>query len=327
MRPRFQHIALRVADLERAVRFYCDGFDAMTVKIGVVDGGGAIGSMFTGNETANARFAQLAVGGDRGIELFEFDSGVPIPRSDQIRDGFMHFGFQVDDVPAALERAEHSGGRRCFPIGEIGASGPYVFLRDPDDHVIELNDGSWERLMRRVVDGETHATSPPIGRAALHHIGIRVRDMRLAANGYREMFGAVVRGFIDAPCEIAQKHFEGPADTTVGIAFLDLAPGFGCELFEFSHPKAAFAPAMQSHDAVMHIGFQSVDLERTSADILRNGGRPTGTPNAAKASLAEYADTDGHTIELTTMDFATYAESWSHSVGVSPRPHLRRSGS
>ena len=312
--PRCQHVALRVPNVALAAGFYRDAFGAVALASGVIEREPANDRMFAGTDAERIKFAHLLLGGGTGIELFEFDPSRTVVAGDQTRDRFMHLCLEVDEVASGLDRAEQAGGRRCFPIG-AWPSGPYVFLRDPDGHLIELLEGSFDRLMRRVVHGEAGATSAPIDRAALHHIGIRVPDVRRAVSAYQEAFGATVHGFYSVPSELAEVLSEGPAGTSTEVAFLGFDGGVGCELFEFAHPVRPFRPADQSNDAVMHIGFQAANLDRAGVEIVRSGGQPLDVSlTCGPPSIAQYLDAHGHPVELTTMEFSAYARWWPRAT-------------
>jgi catechol 2,3-dioxygenase-like lactoylglutathione lyase family enzyme len=100
--------------------------------------------------TAHNRFI---VFGDAAIEMYEFRPSKSIPPTDQTAVGLTHFCLMVDDVPAAVARVEAAGGRSRFPIRPFGNGRHFVYVEDPDGHVIELLDASLEECIEWVGQG------------------------------------------------------------------------------------------------------------------------------------------------------------------------------
>ncbi len=151
----YHHIALRVADIEAAGRFYVDAFDAHWKTkpalyedefAGVVMGG-----------VPNCRFKVAIMGLDTGvIELFEFlepvveTSTAPAPER-----GLLHFCIQVEDVAAALERVEAAGGKRHWPGVETVYPGiDVIYVTDPDGNVVELISGTIDQVVAGMIESE-----------------------------------------------------------------------------------------------------------------------------------------------------------------------------
>ncbi|MDQ8043052.1 MAG: VOC family protein [Solirubrobacteraceae bacterium] len=137
------HIGIRTADLERSAQFYIDAFDAeWLTKAWTVDGEGAE-QVLGGPKGAAYRVAFIAVG--PGVfELFEFLHPKPEfgerPHPSEL--GLMHFGIQVDDVAATIERVVAAGGTRVWDhILDLGPR-QISYVADPDGNVIEVMDGT-----------------------------------------------------------------------------------------------------------------------------------------------------------------------------------------
>jgi catechol 2,3-dioxygenase-like lactoylglutathione lyase family enzyme len=134
------HLGICVENLERAMRFYCDGL------------GFEKGEAFAiGNEYREALevegevvlASQFLRRGGLAIELLAYRSpaaiGAPSARRNQL--GFTHLSFSVPDVDAAA-RSLVACGARLLPGTRTGAGDPnavqIVFLADPDGVRIEL---------------------------------------------------------------------------------------------------------------------------------------------------------------------------------------------
>ena len=110
------HVALAVADLDRAVAFYRSVF-------GVRE--------YFRNET----MVQVLGPGQFDVLAFEkraAEAGVP--------GGIIHFGFRLtrpEDIDTAVAAVEGAGGT-VTSRGEFAPGFPYAFVRDPDGYEIEI---------------------------------------------------------------------------------------------------------------------------------------------------------------------------------------------
>jgi catechol 2,3-dioxygenase-like lactoylglutathione lyase family enzyme len=140
------HPALRVSDLERAARFYLDAFGGHWITRPFVLEGPFAEMVFGGPE--GLRYRVCHVGFDEGcVELFEFlEPVVPVRAIHPTEGNLLHFGIQVEDVPAALARVEEAGGRRIWPEIAVWGDASVIYVSDPDENVIELTDRSVSRI-------------------------------------------------------------------------------------------------------------------------------------------------------------------------------------
>src|SRR6476659_7986547 len=99
------HSGLRVGDAERASRFYCDALGGRRLTLPVLlEGRGA--EQVVGLPGARLRVALIGFG-DAMLELFEFlEPLVPDWARAPVQGTIPHVALQVDDVAAALARAE-----------------------------------------------------------------------------------------------------------------------------------------------------------------------------------------------------------------------------
>lgn len=136
----FSHIGLCVADLNRSLRFYCDGLGFERVEGYDLDD-----TMLPGLDLALevpgpvALRSQMIVLGAVRIELLAFRSPgvVGVASSQRNHVGLTHLSIRVDDVDAAIARAVEHGGRLLEATRQtIGID--LVFLADPDGTRIEF---------------------------------------------------------------------------------------------------------------------------------------------------------------------------------------------
>jgi catechol 2,3-dioxygenase-like lactoylglutathione lyase family enzyme len=146
------HVALRVRDVERSVRFYIEALDARVLTKPTPREGAFHDEVFA-TPGVKVRMSLITLGGT-GLELWQFaEPDRPLPESDQTAVGIMHFAIQVDDVPATLERVEAAGGRARFPVKRMARGGPrFVYCEDVDGHVFELMEMTIEEAAQAIID-------------------------------------------------------------------------------------------------------------------------------------------------------------------------------
>ena len=130
------HTGLRVADLDRSLRFY---HDLLGIPVRErVDGVGDEELRLAGWQGKSARIADLDLGEGRVLELIELESATPPPASE------MHVALEVDDVREAYRLVTEAGyAARSEPI-TLHDAGPHwtgatlVYVTDPDGTAVEL---------------------------------------------------------------------------------------------------------------------------------------------------------------------------------------------
>ncbi len=149
------HPGIRVSDIERSAQFYIDALGGhWQTKPFVI--GGEEGEFVMGG-LKGASFKVCHIGFDEGtIELFEFLEPVhSVPELRPAEHGIIHYAFQVDNVPEALERVEANGGKRYWPeIRDMPLDFQVIYVNDPDGHVLELIDVSIDDLVKRLADSD-----------------------------------------------------------------------------------------------------------------------------------------------------------------------------
>ena len=141
MAPRYQpsHLGICVRNLERSMRFYCDGLGFEKAEtFEVTDAFGAALEV-AGDVAGTSQFIRRA--GMR-IELLAYQSpgtsGEPSRRRNQL--GVTHLSFVVEDVDVAAKHLVACGGT-LLPATRTGsdpAATQLVFVADPDGVRIEL---------------------------------------------------------------------------------------------------------------------------------------------------------------------------------------------
>ncbi len=142
---RFGHVNLTGADWRRLAAFYTDVFGCTLVPP-ERDIRGRVLDSATGLRDAHLTGAHLRLPGwgDDGptLEIFSYDALDAHPGARVDRPGWGHVAFQVDDVPAAVERVLAHGGDR---VGEVvttrtadGRSVTWGYTTDPEGNIVEL---------------------------------------------------------------------------------------------------------------------------------------------------------------------------------------------
>ena len=138
------HVGVTVADLDRAVEFWCDRL-GLRLLGRVTETGPDIAALI-GEDAVELEIADLDAGDGRIIELIRYirPAGRPVrPRSSD--PGSSHIALRVEDLDAALERLEGSQARQIsrHPVVLHDPGGAWdevgcCYIADPDGNVIEL---------------------------------------------------------------------------------------------------------------------------------------------------------------------------------------------
>ncbi len=137
---RASHVGLCVSDLERSLRFYCDGLGFDLAERFDLDSGSlpGLGSSLEveGRVVVTSQFIRLP---GMAIELLHYDEPDPVgaPSSSRASLGLTHMAFHVDDLERWTARAvEHGGSVLESTRANLGVD--LVFLADPDGNRVEL---------------------------------------------------------------------------------------------------------------------------------------------------------------------------------------------
>ena len=133
---RFTHVAIRVADLDRSVRFYRDllGFAERNRHVGA----GGPSAMMLG--TPGAEIAAVFLERDGTVVELQTLEGDEPSIVTGIQRGLSHIGFAVSDLPGVLRDVEAAGGRviEASRYRDDSLGSEVVFVTDPDGTRIEL---------------------------------------------------------------------------------------------------------------------------------------------------------------------------------------------
>jgi catechol 2,3-dioxygenase-like lactoylglutathione lyase family enzyme len=138
------HVGLTVADLDRAVEFWCGRLGLRLLHRGT-ETDPDIASLI-GEDSVELEIADLDAGDGRIIELIRYirPAGRPV-RARSSDPGSSHIALRVDDLDAALERIEGSEARQIsrHPVLLHDPGGAWdgvtcCYIADPDGIIVEL---------------------------------------------------------------------------------------------------------------------------------------------------------------------------------------------
>lgn len=118
-----EYTGIRVRDLGRSRRFYCDGLGLRSSRSGRMAAGGVW------EELRDPESGQV-------LELNYYPDNPPYREGDELD----HLGFRVDDLDVTIDRLVELGAKiRIPPFTDAGFR--LAFLSDPDGVWIELQEG------------------------------------------------------------------------------------------------------------------------------------------------------------------------------------------
>jgi catechol 2,3-dioxygenase-like lactoylglutathione lyase family enzyme len=136
----FSHVGICVTDLDRSLRFYCEGlgFEAAegfdlddTMMPGLADA--------LEVESPTSLRSQMITKGELKIELLAYERPevVGSPSASRGQLGLTHLNFIVDDIEVEADRLVGLGGT-VLPSTRVSAGVEILFLADPDGTRVEL---------------------------------------------------------------------------------------------------------------------------------------------------------------------------------------------
>jgi catechol 2,3-dioxygenase-like lactoylglutathione lyase family enzyme len=138
------HVGLCVADLDRSVRFWCDGLGfEQAERYDLTDAlAPGIAEALEVPSPVDLT-SQMIVHGELKIELLHYRSPSVegTPSTSRRQRGLTHVSFWVDDVDAAAARLVEFGGT-ILPTTRTNPGIAIQFLEDPDGTRVELMGGA-----------------------------------------------------------------------------------------------------------------------------------------------------------------------------------------
>ncbi len=126
MKYSINHVHIRASEPRKSAEWYEKYFDAKIVSEREVMPGTITVSM--------------EVGGPVRLNISSPPAGSSDKRAaaELNQLGLEHFGFDVEDLAADLERFESAGIRIVLPLTEVGTGTKLAYIEGPDDVIIEL---------------------------------------------------------------------------------------------------------------------------------------------------------------------------------------------
>jgi len=124
-----RYVGIRVTDLERSLRFYCEGLGLREQGRGHMSHGGT----FVGLEDPVSHFR---------LELNFYPPGSPFAAPYVPGEGLDHLGIDVPDARALIERLRRGGARVAVEPWLEGGRYWIGFVEDPDGNWVEIEDAA-----------------------------------------------------------------------------------------------------------------------------------------------------------------------------------------
>ena len=126
MKYRINHVHIRASDPRNSAEWYVKHFDAKIVSEREVMPGTITVSMEVGGPV-RLNISSQASGSSNERAVAELN-----------RLGLEHFGFDVEDLEAELERLKKAGIPIVLPLTEVVGGTRLAYVEGPDDVLIEL---------------------------------------------------------------------------------------------------------------------------------------------------------------------------------------------
>jgi catechol 2,3-dioxygenase-like lactoylglutathione lyase family enzyme len=271
-------VGFTVADMDRAIPFYCDVLDFR--KVSDVRGGAG---------ERELRVVRLQLG-DEKIELTQYLNvpGKPFPPDSRGNDRwFQHIAIITSDMDVAYARlrANHvrhaSSAPQTLPAWNRNAAGVKAFyFRDPDGHFLEVLQFPSDKGLAKW----HRADALFLG---IDHTAIVVGDTDASLRFYRDQLGMKIAAESDN-YGVEQEHLNGVFGAHLRITSLRASSGPGIELLEYLSPlNGRVYPAEAEASDLLHWE------TRLITDDAPSGVTPT---NRRLERVAK--DPDGHVLIL-----------------------------
>jgi lactoylglutathione lyase len=133
----FSHVGICVTDLDRSLRFYCDGLGFERGESFPIDATFGAALEVPGELSLTSQFIRRE---GLAVELLHYVTPAPIGRPSEHRNqlGLTHLSFYVDDVNVTAASLVAAGGTVIESTRTTNEGIDLVFLHDPDGVRIEL---------------------------------------------------------------------------------------------------------------------------------------------------------------------------------------------
>ena len=279
------HTGLSVRDLDAAIAFYSiEHAFRLVSRFDVADTAENRALLQVENSAARAA---LMIGTLGGLELFEYEAGRECEASDRAiyAAGIRHVCLQSAISDHLYDKMVAGGaGTHARPAG-LGTGNSYVYIRDPEGNLVELEGTPWApRTARRPWFAHTALVTPDISRLSAFYsllTGSPVhRQGRFGPDHKFDLVGG-----------IADLRFKG--------AWLRLANA-ELEFWEYDQPRTT---AVERRNATAigwnHLCFESDDIDADHARLLALGVEVHSPPHPFGSARVFFGrDSDGNIFEL-----------------------------
>ena len=133
----FSHVGICVTDLDRSLRFYCDGLGFERGESITIDATFGAALEVPGDLSLTSQFIRRE---GLALELLYYATPAPTGQPSEHRNqlGLTHLSFYVDDVDAAAASLVAAGGTIIESTRTTTEGIDLLFLRDPDGVRVEL---------------------------------------------------------------------------------------------------------------------------------------------------------------------------------------------
>lgn len=146
-KPTLVHIGMTVTDIDKTIDFYCThlGFEVDKELRGTFPAEfiASVPQLYRQKEGVYSHYAFLVSPNGVALELFQFSDLLPAELPVWNRPGYHHICIKVDSVPEAYKKMVAAGVEFYFEPGLRGDPKDnlyWIFLKDPDGNMIELQD-------------------------------------------------------------------------------------------------------------------------------------------------------------------------------------------
>lgn len=161
----FNHSGIVVSDLDRSLKFYCEGLGLHASLI--VDGEGAELSQWLGYPDVKVRAAFVSGIDGTSVEIIEYKNPKAGTRTSadmhkRAAIGASHLAFIVDDIEATWNKLLSMGGTALNPPVSVGDKVKGLYMQDPDGIWVELDeDKGHQDFAFRIIQNTGFAPAEP----------------------------------------------------------------------------------------------------------------------------------------------------------------------